>query len=161
MLSFTQGFAFGIPCSAKENVMTIDFVVYLGTCSRRKPTSIYCASCHPPPPPVTTTKMAQSYVPVERKCKGPLWISVVSFRRDLFADEKLAKVSVLECVAVCAHVVCWPNCFFGEMNPTGSSSAPPLSCSTKKHRPLRRTWTGLCCTEVSKIHQICMSWLQC
>lgn len=33
--------------------MTIDFVVYLCTCNRIKPTSIYCA------PPITTTKMAK------------------------------------------------------------------------------------------------------
>lgn len=53
MLSFTQGFVFGIPCSAKENVVTVDFVVYLSTCNRIKPTSIYCASL------ITTTKMAK------------------------------------------------------------------------------------------------------
>ena len=51
VLSFTRGFVFGIPCSAKENVMTIDFVVYLGTCNRIKSTSIYCASL------ITATKM--------------------------------------------------------------------------------------------------------
>lgn len=29
VLSFTQGLAFGIPCSAKENVMRIDFVWFV------------------------------------------------------------------------------------------------------------------------------------
>lgn len=63
VLAFTQGFVFRIPRSAKGNVMTIDFVVYLGTCNRIKPTSVYCAS---------PTTAAQSHVRVERKYNGQL-----------------------------------------------------------------------------------------
>lgn len=53
VLSFTQGFAFGIPCSAKENVVAIDFVVDLGTRDRIKPTCIYFA------PPIAIMKMTR------------------------------------------------------------------------------------------------------
>lgn len=49
VLPFTQGFAVGIPCSAKENVMSIGFVVCVGTSNRTMPTSIYCTLPITPP----------------------------------------------------------------------------------------------------------------
>lgn len=49
VLPFTQGFAVGIPCSAKENVMSIGFVVCVGIYNRTTPTSIYCTLPITPP----------------------------------------------------------------------------------------------------------------
>lgn len=98
VLSFTWGFAFGIPCSAKENVMAIDFKIYLSTGNRIKPTSIYYAS------PITTTKMTKWPSPL---CKWGESAKVNSesqwyVRRESFADKKFAKVRpVCSCVWMC------------------------------------------------------------
>lgn len=83
--------------------MSIDFVVYVGTCNRAKPASIYCSSLLPPlfitPVPCTDG---------EKGLGSTLRLSSILLKGNICIQETcLGKsyVSVFECVVVCAHVV--------------------------------------------------------
>lgn len=140
MLSFTQGFAFESPCSAKESVMSIDFVVYVSTCNRTKPTSIYCA------PPITPPlKEQNSPIPcISEKCKGQLWVSVASFRRELFRQEIYQSKS---CVSVCLNVLLssWVKWI-----PQGQMVHLHLAAPKRNVEISDSQGTELCCVEIRK-----------
>lgn len=139
MLSFIQGFAPGMPCSAKENIMATDLVVYLSTCNGLKPVKAYCLhSASSPPSPPLKGENGLACVHVERVCKVQLWISVISFRRDSFADEKVAIIGgVLFACVVCTQVIRLTKCLLGEMNPKRPNCSSPTSFPEKKHWHLR------------------------
>lgn len=161
MLSFTQGVASGIPCSAKENVMATD-VIYLSTCNKIKPTSflsIYCVPCLPP----NTTSKSSPVCKWKKKCKGQLWILVVSYRRELFTDERLTNVS---------HM--YPYVYVCCLHPSGLLNQLPLGEANLQPQSVHLLWAAQKETLKSQMHgkkdcaawksatvyQICMSKLQ-
>lgn len=55
----------------------------------------------------------------------------------------------VECVVVEAQVVCLTNHLFGEVNPTGLSGSPPLSCPPKRNTEISDSQgTELYCMEI-------------
>lgn len=129
--------------------MSIDFMVYVSTCNRTKPISIYCA------PPITPPlKQRNSQIPcTSGKCKGQLWVSVASFRRELFRQEIYQSKS---CVSVCLNMLL--SMFKFSVSPTTSwvkripqEQMVHLHLAAPKETEIPDSQgTELCCMEIRK-----------
>lgn len=95
-----------------------------------------CFASSPPSPPLKGEN-GLAPVHVERECKVQLWISVVSFRRESFADEKVALIGhMLFICVVYTQVIRLPKCLLGDMNPKRPDCSSPTSLPEKKQWPL-------------------------